>query len=181
LPGVEARRYSSCAANRRREASKATARSLSPEISTVRTTTRNIAIGIFTVACWVLGSGAVPAHAQAAAPQATSPNALALHIFQDAAVNARAANARLAATATPAPRTPPGNVQYQDALAKLQAGQFLEAIQWRIGELSATEKQRLRSFFRTLPREPDGSARYRHDFEWAMLSWEKTSAKKRMR
>ena len=93
----------------------------------MRTTTRILAIGTFTIACWALSGAAVPAHAQAAAPQATGPNALALHIFQDAVVNARTAYARLAAPATPAPRTPPGNAQYQDALAKLQAGQFLEA------------------------------------------------------
>jgi predicted Zn-dependent protease len=90
----------------------------------VRTTTRNIAIGIFAIACWILSGGAVPAHAQAAAPQATGPNALALHVFQDAVVNARTTGARIAG---PAPRAVPGSVQYQDALAKLQAGQLLEA------------------------------------------------------
>ena len=81
-------------------------------------------LGAVAVLCWTLSGGAAPAHAQAATPQATGPNALALHIFQDAVVNARTAGARIAG---PAPRTPPGNVQYQDALAKLQAGQLLEA------------------------------------------------------
>ncbi len=50
--------------------------------------------------------------------------------------------------------------------------EFLRAVRWRIGELSAKEEARLRRFFRTLPREDDGSIRYRHDFEWAMLAWE---------
>jgi SAM-dependent methyltransferase len=50
---------------------------------------------------------------------------------------------------------------------------FLKAIRWRIGDLSAQEEQRLRRFYRGLPREADGSARYRHEFEWALLSWEK--------
>jgi len=90
----------------------------------VRTTTRSLVIGTFTIACWVLSGGAVSAHAQAAAPQTSGPNTLAMHIFHDAVVNARAAGARIAG---PSPRTPPGNVQYQDALAKLQAGQLLEA------------------------------------------------------
>ena len=90
----------------------------------MRTVTRSSVVGAFTVLCWALSGGPSPIRAQAAAPQATGPNALALHIFQDAVVNARAAFARIAG---PAPRTPPGNAQYQDALAKLQAGQLLEA------------------------------------------------------
>ncbi len=52
------------------------------------------------------------------------------------------------------------------------AEEFLEAIQWRIGTLTAKEEKRLRRFYRGLPREADGSSRYRHDFEWALLSWE---------
>ena len=72
-------------------------------------------------ASWAL-SGAVPVRAQTAPAQA--PNALPLHIFQDAVQNARTAYARLAG---PAPRVVPGNAQYQDALAKLQAGQYAEA------------------------------------------------------
>lgn len=53
------------------------------------------------------------------------------------------------------------------------AGEFLEAIRWRIGPLSTKEQKRLREFYRTLPRDEQGRAQYRHDFEWAMLGWEK--------
>lgn len=53
------------------------------------------------------------------------------------------------------------------------ADEFLEGIRWRIGPLSAKEQRRLRALYRTLPRDAEGRARYRHDFEWAMLSWEK--------
>ena len=49
---------------------------------------------------------------------------------------------------------------------------FLKSIRWRIGDLSAREEKRLRTLYRGLPREADGSARYRHVFNWAMLSWE---------
>jgi len=91
----------------------------------VRTTTRNLVIGTFIIACWTLSGGVVPAHAQAAAPQASGPNGLALHIFQDAVVNARTAYARIVG---PSPRTTPGIAQYQDALVKLQAGQLIEAL-----------------------------------------------------
>ncbi len=73
-------------------------------------------------ACWALLGGAAPLRAQAAPAQ--GPNALALHIFQDAVQNARTAHARLAG---PAPRVVPGNAPYQDGLAKLQAGQYAEA------------------------------------------------------
>ena len=90
----------------------------------MRTVTRSSVVGACTVVCWALSGGPSPIRAQAAAPQVPGPNALALHIFQDAVVNARTAHARLAG---PAPRTPPGNAQCQDALAKLQAGQLLEA------------------------------------------------------
>lgn len=72
-------------------------------------------------ACWTLG-GAPSARAQAAS--APGPNTLALHIFQDAAQSARTAYARLAG---PPPRVVPGLAQYQDGLAKLQAGQYVEA------------------------------------------------------
>jgi tetratricopeptide (TPR) repeat protein len=74
-------------------------------------------------ACWAVGGGATPIRAQAA-PAQGSTTGLALHIFQDAVENARAAYGRLAG---PQPRVVPGNAQYQDGLAKLQAGQFLEA------------------------------------------------------
>ncbi len=73
-------------------------------------------------ACVAASVGAAPARAQATSAQAGT--ALALHIFQDAIQNARTAYARLAG---PQPRVIPGNVQYQDGLAKLQAGQFIEA------------------------------------------------------
>ena len=49
---------------------------------------------------------------------------------------------------------------------------FLESIRWRIGKLSAAEEKRLRLFYRKLPRNRQGMAKYRHDFEWALLSWE---------
>ena len=51
--------------------------------------------------------------------------------------------------------------------------QFVEGIRWRLGSLTAAEEMRLLAYFRRLPRAADGTARYRHDFEWAMLSWEK--------
>jgi SAM-dependent methyltransferase len=53
------------------------------------------------------------------------------------------------------------------------AESFVDSIRWRIGKLSAKEAGRLRRFFRALPRGAAGEARYRHDFTWAMLSWEK--------
>lgn len=52
------------------------------------------------------------------------------------------------------------------------ADDFVAAIRWRIGALSAREERRLRRFFETLPRDRRGRAKYRHDFEWAMLAWE---------
>ena len=52
---------------------------------------------------------------------------------------------------------------------------FVGAVQWRVGELSKKEEKRLRKFFGGLPCEADGTVRYRHDFEWALLSWEKAA------
>ena len=51
--------------------------------------------------------------------------------------------------------------------------QFIEGIRWRIGSLTAAEEKRLLAYFRALPRGADGKARYRHDFTWALLAWEK--------
>lgn len=51
--------------------------------------------------------------------------------------------------------------------------QFIEGIRWRLGALTPTEEKRLRAYFCALPRGPDGKARYRHDFTWALLAWEK--------
>lgn len=53
------------------------------------------------------------------------------------------------------------------------AEEFIGAVRWRVGDLTKKEQARLRRFFRSLPLEPDGRSRYRHDFTWAMLSWEK--------
>ena len=53
------------------------------------------------------------------------------------------------------------------------AEEFIGAVRWRVGELAAKEERRLKKFFRALPRAPDGKRHYRHDFTWAMLSWEK--------
>lgn len=50
---------------------------------------------------------------------------------------------------------------------------FIGAVRWRVGDLAKKEEVRLRKFFRSLPLEPDGKSRYGHDFEWALLSWEK--------
>jgi tetratricopeptide (TPR) repeat protein len=75
------------------------------------------------VACWAVSAGSVPAHAQGTAAQGNM--SLAVHIFQSAVQNARAAYPRLAG---PQPRVVPGNAQYQDGLAKLQAGQYIEAV-----------------------------------------------------
>lgn len=52
------------------------------------------------------------------------------------------------------------------------AEEFLQAVRWRIGGLSAKEERRLRAFYRGLPLAADGTARYRHDFIWALLAWE---------
>ena len=90
----------------------------------MRIVNRSSVVGAFAVLCWALIGGPSSLAGQAVAPPASGPTALALHIFQDAVVNARTASARIAG---PAPRTVPGNAQYQDALAKLQAGQLLEA------------------------------------------------------
>ena len=53
------------------------------------------------------------------------------------------------------------------------ATDFVGAIRWRIGNLTTKEATRLREFFQSLPREKDGKRRYRHEFTWALLSWEK--------
>ena len=53
--------------------------------------------------------------------------------------------------------------------------QFLEGIRWRLGTLKPPEEKRLLAYFRSLPKEADGTACYRHDFDWAMLSWDKTA------
>lgn len=83
---------------------------------------RNTLLSVCVVAaCWAL-AGVATLRAQA--PAAPGPNALALHIFQDATTNARTAYARLSG---PPPRVVPGNAQYQDGLTKLQAGQFVDA------------------------------------------------------
>ena len=58
-------------------------------------------------------------------------------------------------------------------LGYASAEDFLGAVRWRVGDLAKKEEARLRKFFRSLPREADGKSRYRHDFEWALLSWEK--------
>lgn len=50
--------------------------------------------------------------------------------------------------------------------------QFVEGIRWRLGSVTAAEEKRLLAYFRSLPRGSDGAPRYRHDFKWAMLSWE---------
>jgi SAM-dependent methyltransferase len=50
---------------------------------------------------------------------------------------------------------------------------FIEGIRWRLGTLTPTEEKRLRAYFQSLPRGADGKTRYRHDFTWALLAWEK--------
>ena len=54
------------------------------------------------------------------------------------------------------------------------AEEFIEAVRWRVGALTLREEVRLQRFCRGLPRAADGTMRYRHDFEWALLSWEKS-------
>ena len=51
---------------------------------------------------------------------------------------------------------------------------FVAAIRWRIGKLSVREAARLRSYFQSLPRTADGQVRCRHEFNWAVLTWEKS-------
>ena len=58
-------------------------------------------------------------------------------------------------------------------LGYASAEDFIGAVRWRVGELSGKEETRLNKFFRALPRAADGQRLYRHDFEWAMLAWEK--------
>lgn len=60
----------------------------------------------------------------------------------------------------------------EGGMAYDSADDFITAVRWRIGALSAKEERRLRLFFRRLPRDRQGRAKYRHDFEWAMLAWE---------
>lgn len=99
-------------------------RSPFPETLLVRSSPiRNLMVCSVAAACWAVGGGVTLSRAQAAPAQ--GPNAAAIHIFQDAAQNARTAYARLAG---PQPRVVPGLAQYQDAMAKLQAGQLFEAL-----------------------------------------------------
>jgi hypothetical protein len=94
-----------------------------PETVPVRSSPiRNLLVCSVVAACWAVSGGVTPSSAQAAPAQAG--NALALQIFQTAVQNARTTYARLAG---PPPRVVPGLAQYQDALAKLQAGQVVEA------------------------------------------------------
>ena len=53
--------------------------------------------------------------------------------------------------------------------------EFLQGIRWRIGELSAVEEERLAVLHDGLPEAAGGGGRkqYRHDFTWALLSWER--------
>lgn len=52
--------------------------------------------------------------------------------------------------------------------------QFVEGIRWRLGALTSAEEKRLGAYFQSLPRSSNGKTGYRHDFTWALLSWEKT-------
>jgi len=98
-------------------------RSPFPEINPVRSSPiRNLVVCSVAAACWAVSGGVTPSRAQDA--PAAGPNGLAMHIFNDAVQNARTTYARLAG---PQPRVVPGLAQYQDALTKLQAGQFVEA------------------------------------------------------
>ena len=58
-------------------------------------------------------------------------------------------------------------------LAYDSADQFVDGIRWRLGRLSRPEEKRLRTYYQSLPRGADGRTLYRHDFKWALLSWEK--------
>ncbi len=60
----------------------------------------------------------------------------------------------------------PGGRRYENLSA------FLEGIAWRIGRLSPREIRRLSEFYDRLPRDARGARRHRHDFKWALLSWE---------
>jgi len=103
-------------------------RSFFPETVPVRSSPiRNLLVCSVVAACWAVSGGVIPSRAQAAPAQvapAQAVNALALQIFQNAVQQARTTYARLAG---PPPRVVPGLAQYQDALAKLQAGQLVEA------------------------------------------------------
>ncbi|HPJ57764.1 MAG TPA: hypothetical protein PLK81_08995, partial [Kiritimatiellia bacterium] len=52
------------------------------------------------------------------------------------------------------------------------AEDLIQSVRWRIGDLTAGEERRLRVYYRGLPKAADGTARTRHDFVWAMLTWE---------
>ncbi|NLB65673.1 MAG: methyltransferase domain-containing protein [Lentisphaerae bacterium] len=52
------------------------------------------------------------------------------------------------------------------------ADEFVAAVRWRVGELSAAEERRLRGFYAGLPEAEGGGRKYRHDFVWALLRWE---------
>jgi tetratricopeptide (TPR) repeat protein len=101
---------------------------------------RNLVVCGLAVAGWAVFGGVTLSRAQAAPAQgaqaapAQGANAAAVHIFQDAVQNARTAYARLAG---PQPRVVPGLTQYQDALAKLQAGQLFEALTAMQGAIRA--------------------------------------------
>ena len=49
---------------------------------------------------------------------------------------------------------------------------FIDGIRWRLGSLTPAEERRLAAYFRALPRTPEGKTRYRHEFTWAVLTWE---------
>lgn len=49
---------------------------------------------------------------------------------------------------------------------------FIDGIRWRLGSLTPAEEKRLQAYFLALPCRPDGTRLYRHDFDWAMLSWD---------
>lgn len=61
-----------------------------------------------------------------------------------------------------------GLSRYEDEKA------FQESVAWRVGALSRAERDRLNRFFATLPRDGHGRAVHRHEFTWAMLSWQKS-------
>lgn len=53
------------------------------------------------------------------------------------------------------------------------SARFLSSVEWRIGKLTAKEKACLREYYKGLPRSKTGGGQTRHEFVWAMLSWEK--------
>ncbi|MBR6022600.1 MAG: class I SAM-dependent methyltransferase [Kiritimatiellae bacterium] len=56
------------------------------------------------------------------------------------------------------------------------AGEFVESVRWRVGELTAREEERLEGLYAGLERDAEGRARYDHPFTWAVLTWEKGGA-----